>query len=109
MLVSADGERAVDAALALVEAAAEEGDEFPMMRAGLARGIAIARAGDWYGRPVNLASRITAVARPGSVLVSAAAKEAAGDRFRYSSAGERRLRGIQGRVRMFRVRREPAA
>jgi adenylate cyclase len=109
MLVSTDGERAVDAALALVEAAAEEGDEFPMMRAGLARGIAIARAGDWYGRPVNLASRITAVARPGSVLVSAAAKEAAGDRFRYSFAGDRRLRGIQGRVRLFRVRPEPAA
>jgi adenylate cyclase len=109
MLVSTDGERAVDAALALIEAADEEGDEFPMMRAGLAHGIAIARAGDWYGRPVNLASRITAVARPGSVLVSAEVKEAAGDRFRYSFAGERRLRGIQGRVRLFRVRRRPPA
>jgi adenylate cyclase len=109
MLVSTDGERAVDAALALVEAAADQGDEFPMMRAGLARGLAIARGGDWYGRPVNLASRITAVARPGSVLVSAEAREAAGDRFRYSFAGPRRLRGVHGRVDLFRVRREPVA
>jgi adenylate cyclase len=107
MLVSTDGERAVDAALALVEAAADQGDEFPMMRAGLARGLAIARGGDWYGRPVNLASRITAVARPGSVLVSSEAREAAGDRFRYSFAGPRRLRGVHGRVDLFRVRREP--
>jgi adenylate cyclase len=109
MLVSTDGERAVDAALALIEAADEAGEEFPMMRAGLARGVAIARGGDWYGRPVNLASRITAVARPGSVLVSAEAKAAAGDRFHYSFAGERRLRGVHGRVRLFRVRRKPVA
>ncbi len=31
--------------------------------------LALPRAGDWFGRPVNLASRITAVARPGSLLV----------------------------------------
>ena len=29
---------------------------------------ALPRAGDWFGRPVNLASRITSVARPGSLL-----------------------------------------
>ena len=35
---------------------------------GVAYGRAVARGGDCYGPPVNLASRITAVARPGSVL-----------------------------------------
>ena len=41
-----------------------------------------AQAGDYYGRPVNLASRITGVARPGSVLVDAATKEAVRRRLR---------------------------
>ena len=58
----------LDAALALVEAAEREGEDFPLLRAGVAAGGALPRGGDWYGRPVNLASRITAIARPGSVL-----------------------------------------
>ena len=46
MLVSPDGAAVLDQALGLIEAAENEGDEFPMLRAGLARGTAIARAGD---------------------------------------------------------------
>ena len=68
-----------------------------MLRAGVAHGAAIGRGGDFYGPPVNLASRITAVARPGSVLADKEAKEALGDRFHYSFAGERRLKGHLGR------------
>jgi len=105
MLVSQDGEAAVAAALDLVAAAEAEGGDFPGLRAGLARGTALSRAGDWYGRPVNMASRITAMARPGSVLASEAAVEAAGDAFSYSFAGDRRLRGIEGEIKLFRVRR----
>jgi adenylate cyclase len=104
MLVSPDGEAAVAAALNLVEAAEAQGDDFPGLRAGLARGTALSRAGDWYGRPVNMASRITAMARPGSVLASKSAVDAAGDAFNYSFAGERHLKGIEGDVSLFRVR-----
>lgn len=107
MLVSPDAEALVDAALTLIDAAREEAQELPMLRAGIAHGPAIARVGDWYGRPINLASRITGIARPGSVVVDGAAKEAAGEGFSYSFAGERRLKGIQGRVKLFRARREP--
>jgi adenylate cyclase len=107
MLVSQDGEALMDAALALVDASANQGEDFPLLRAGVARGPALARAGDWYGRPVNLASRITGVARPGSVLAGEGAKEAAGERFHYSFAGERHLKGIEGQVKLFRVRKEP--
>ena len=71
------------------------------MRAGAAVGLALPRAGDWFGRPVNLASRITAVARPGSVLVEREMRESAGDAYAWSYAGERRLRGIRGRCRCF--------
>ena len=47
------------------------------------------------------------MARPASVLASEEATTAAGERFRYSFAGERRLKGIQGEVKLYRVRREP--
>jgi adenylate cyclase len=104
MLVSTEAAPMVAAALRLVEAAEEEGDEFPLLRAGVAHGSALAQTGDYYGRPVNLASRITGVARPGSVLLDAAAKEAAGEGFSYSYAGERRLKGFDSRVKLFRAR-----
>src|SRR3954452_21961694 len=60
MLVSPEPEPLVHAVLDLVEAADAEGEEFPQLRAGVASGAALSRAGDWYGQPVNLASRITA-------------------------------------------------
>lgn len=106
MLVSTEPGALGEAALSLVDAADSEGEDFPQLRVGVAHGPAIARGGDFYGPPVNLASRITAVARPGSVVASKGAKEAMGDRFHYSFAGERRLKGISGRVQLFRVRRE---
>lgn len=105
MLVSAEPEALVDAALTLVAAAEAEGEHFPQLRAGLALGPALAQGGDWYGRPVNLASRITDVALPGSVLASAPVKDAVGEGYRSSYAGERRIKGIDGQVKLFRLRR----
>jgi adenylate cyclase len=106
MLVSPDNDALLDAALRLVDSADEEGEGFPPLRAGLARGAALSRAGDWYGSPVNLASRITAIAYPGSVLASPAVHDAAGDGYRWSFAGARPLKGIKGQVELFRVRCE---
>lgn len=103
-------EQVLEAALGLIEASeAEEG--FPLMRAGLAKGPALERAGDYYGRPVNLASRLTEIALPGSVLVAETVKDAVGaDRYRWSFARSRRLKGIEGGVKAFRCRRaEPEA
>jgi adenylate cyclase len=106
MMVSPDNDAMLDAALAVVDAAEEEGEGFPQLRAGLARGGALTRAGDWYGRPVNLASRITGIAYPGSVLTDEEVHEAAEDGFRWSFAGERRVKGVDGRVKLYRARRE---
>ncbi|HEY3020524.1 MAG TPA: adenylate cyclase regulatory domain-containing protein [Solirubrobacteraceae bacterium] len=106
MLVSPDTPKLVHAALELVEAADAEGEEFPQLRAGVACGPALSRAGDWYGRPVNLASRITARARPGSVLVTEDVRDATGeDGVSYSFAGDKRLKGVREPVPLFRVRR----
>jgi adenylate cyclase len=55
---------------------------------------------------VNLASRVTDTARPGSVLVTEEVKDAAGeDDYRWSFAGERKLKGVKGPVKLFRARR----
>jgi adenylate cyclase len=108
MLASPDSEPLLRAALDLLDAADAEGQDFPQLRAGAACGLALPRAGDWFGRPVNLASRITAIARPGSVLVEREVRDSAGDAYAWSFAGERRLRGIRGSVPLFRARRLPA-
>ena len=105
MLVSADPVPLVEAVMALVEGT-DQDDDFPRLRAGVATGMAVSRAGDWFGSPVNLASRVTGAARPGSVLVSESTHDAIGDdpRFTWSFAGARRLKGIKSDVKLFRIR-----
>ena len=105
MIVGPETKPVLDAALDLVAAAEEEGEDFPLFRAGVAMGMALPRGGDWYGRPVNLASRITAVARPDSVLVAEEVHDALSDDYRWSFAGSRKLKGIEGSVKLFRARR----
>jgi adenylate cyclase len=108
MLASSDPEPLLEAALNLIDAADAEGEDFPQLRAGAAVGLALPRAGDWFGRPVNLASRITSIARPGSVLADREVRESARVSYGWSYAGERRLRGIREPVALYRARRLPA-
>jgi adenylate cyclase len=105
MLVSPDAPTLLEVALDLVDAADAEGRDFPQLRIGVASGAALSRAGDWYGRPVNIASRITTIARPGSVLATRAVRDASGNGYRWSSAGARSLKGVDEPVRLYRVRR----
>lgn len=106
MLVSPEPGPLVEAMLRLVEAAGAD-EALPRLRAGVAAGEAVSRVGDWFGSPVNTASRVTGVARPGTVLVAEPVRTALGDdgAFRWSFAGGRRLKGIKGEVNLFRVRR----
>lgn len=92
------------AAFGLLAASEAEGAEMPQLRVGAARGAAVPRAGDWFGRPVNLASRITAIARPGSVLADGELRSAADQAAIWSFAGERRIKGIRGAVALYRAR-----
>jgi len=71
---------AVEIALELPEA--WEADDRPPLRTGAAYGAVLTRLGDVYSPVVNLASRLTSIARPGTVLVD---RELA-----------RRLRGLPG-------------
>lgn len=109
MFVSTDSAQVLETALSLVDAV-EADESLPSLRAGIARGEALARAGDWYGRPVNLASRITGFARPGTVVVNGGVKEAmaedaAASGYDFSFAGKRHFKGINGEIAVHRVRR----
>jgi adenylate cyclase len=105
MLVAPEPAALLNCVLALVEAGNAEA-ELPALRAGVAFGPAVNRWGDWYGSTVNLASRLTARARPGSVLTTAEVHDRVGeDGYRWSSAGEKRMKGFAAPVRTFRVRR----
>jgi adenylate cyclase len=107
MFASRDSQPLLDAVVGLVESTGTE--EIPPLRAGVARGQALGRSGDWYGRPVNLAARITNFARPDSVVVDQAVKDSIaktnGWPFDFSYAGKRRFKGIEGEVPVHRVRR----
>jgi adenylate cyclase len=96
----------LDAVLKLVDITDSDND-FPRLRAGIASGSAVSRAGDWFGSPVNTASRVTAAARPGTVLAAESVREELGDNagFSWSFAGARRLKGIKDEVKLFRARR----
>jgi adenylate cyclase len=75
LFVAEDPVSAAEAALIVTERGEEKDDEFPRVRAGLAYGDVVSRLGDVYGPIVNIASRLTSVARPGSVLVDRGAYE----------------------------------
>jgi len=78
LFVAYEPEGAAQIALELVERH-DKDERFPLVRAGVAYGPVLARLGDVYGSVVNLASRLTTVARPGRVLVDRGMREALED------------------------------
>ena len=76
VLFAADDPRAASSiALKLVETL-EEDATLPRVRGGLSHGPVVEIQGDVFGQTVNLASRLTEVARPGTVVVSEDFKDA---------------------------------
>jgi adenylate cyclase len=104
MLVAPDPAAMVESTLRLVEGGAGQ-DGLPAIRAGIAFGPAVNRWGDWYGSTVNVASRLTARARPSSVLATEAVRDATGGGFQWSFAGDKKLKGLSAPVKAYRARR----
>ena len=75
LFVTDDPVSAAEVALIVTERGEDADDEFPRVRAGIAYGDVVSRLGDVYGPNVNIAARLTSVARPGSVLVDRGAYE----------------------------------
>jgi adenylate cyclase len=76
LFVAEDVARAAEAALTMTGRGADPDDAFPEVRAGLAYGDVVSRLGDVFGPTVNIASRLTSIARPGSVLIDRGAHDA---------------------------------
>jgi adenylate cyclase len=103
MFVSTEPGPLVSVALSLLEAV--ERADLPSLRAGVASGTALQRAGDFYGHAVNLASRVTGAARPGAVLCTKEVRDAAADDFDWSFARKHKLKGMSDAVPLYRARR----
>jgi adenylate cyclase len=104
MLVAPEPRDLLDTALALMAAVEREDEGFPQLSVGLAFGEALDRAGDVYGPPVNLASRLSDVARAGSVLTTIEVKESLSDDYDWTNVGRRRFKGITNPVVIYRAR-----
>jgi adenylate cyclase len=106
LFVTASAPAAGDIALALV--AADE--RLPPVRAGLAFGPVVGRLGDVYGSTVNIASRLTSLARPGTVLVDRELSQAlrADPGFRLTARRTESVRGF-AHLRSWRLRRGDGA
>jgi class 3 adenylate cyclase len=91
--------RAIQCARAIMEGVGELGLE---VRAGLHTGEC-ERAGDRVrGIAVHIGARVASLARPGEVLVSSTVKDlVAGSGIRFEERGERELKGVPGRWRLF--------
>jgi adenylate cyclase len=75
LFVADDPTAAAEIALELTARGEDPDDSFPSVRAAIAYGEVVNRLGDVFGPVVNIASRLTSLARPGSVLVDRRAYE----------------------------------
>ena len=69
LFVADDARQAAEVALILTARGDDDEDEFPSVRAGVAYGEVVVRLGDVLGPTVNIAARLTSIARPGTVLL----------------------------------------
>ena len=93
-------EVAARAAVSIVAGAAED-PELPEARAGLDHGPIKPLGGDYFGRPVNVAARLTSFARPGTVVASEDLIEEL-QRVDASPIGRTRLKGV-GTIRPYKI------
>lgn len=96
MFAAEDPAAAAALALELQERVKSE-QRLPRLRIGLARGEVLDRYGDLYGPVVNIASRLTGIARPGTVLADQELADAlaGSDRFHLRRLRSTSVRGYQ--------------
>jgi adenylate cyclase len=101
-----DPGQAVLCSLDLVEKAPVAG--MPPAHVGVNAGPVVFRDGDYFGRTVNVASRIATRAGPGEVLASEATVDScSADGVRFERLGPVELKGVARPVQVFRAARAP--
>ena len=105
LFVSSDPGSALETALGMVGEADIDG--LPPARGGVDFGEAVALGGDYFGPPVNVAARLSAFAKAGTVVATAAVMDSLPGPAEASRIPRVRLKGV-GQVRAFKVDRYPA-
>jgi class 3 adenylate cyclase len=82
-----------------------EDASLPTARVGINAGPVVFRDGDYYGRTVNLASRIVDYARPREVLVSEEVVRGTPDGIEFESIGDIALKGILEPIPLYKAGR----
>ena len=77
----------------------------PLPRIGMHFGEVVYRDGDYFGREVNQAARVSARSAAGEVLVTRPVVEAAGPDIAFERIGEVRLKGFSEATELFVARR----
>ena len=95
LFVADRAEDAAEAALLMTE----QEEPFPAVRAGVAYGDVVSRLGDVFGPTVNIAARLTSLARPGTVLVDRGAHDELADAPAYAFREMRRT-AVKGYARL---------
>jgi adenylate cyclase len=104
LFVNEDPIRAYDTAEGIIAVVGRD-QRMPDVRVGLSTGAVVTRLGDVFGPPVNLAARMTSVARRNRIIVDAAtAERLPGDQFEVRALPARPVRGF-GVVEPVAVRR----
>jgi class 3 adenylate cyclase len=104
---------AVACAIAIQRAFSEYNNEHadtPLyLRVGLSAGEPIEEHGDLFGRTVQLAARLCALAEPGRILVDGVVYDQATDkRLPFSDLGEVTPKGFDHPIRLYEVQWTPA-
>ena len=104
VMFSAEPSRVAEIAVSLAESF--DTPDVPSVRVGVAVGSVLAQSGDLFGPVVNMASRATMAARPGSVLVAPALADflAGDERYEVRPIRPHKLKGI-GTVELSVLRR----
>ena len=76
----------------------------PLPRIAIHYGVALYRDGDYYGRDVNIASRVAARAAGGEVLVTRPVVEQAGSHLEFERIADVRLKGFSESTEIFLAR-----
>jgi adenylate cyclase len=104
LFVTENATAGVETALQIVDTISVE-EDLPDVRVGMASGPVVTRLGDVFGSPVNLASRLTAVARRNRVIIDRdTARRLPRDQFEVRTLTPRPLHGF-GEVEPVAVRR----
>ena len=103
MIVSSDPASLTDWAVGFQRLQSER----PLPRIGIHHGAALYRDGDYYGRDVNIASRVAARSAGGEVLVTRSVVEQAGSHLEFERIAEVKLKGFSDSTEIFIARQRP--